>query len=53
MSRRRAPTKNIKGVTVLANESGNKFYHKHMSPGAKAAKRAARKRKKKSRRNNR
>lgn len=41
--------KTINGVTVLDNESGNRFYHKHMSKKAQAAKRAKRKAARKSR----
>ena len=46
----RAPTKKLKGVTVLANESGNRFYHRHMSPKARAKKKVKRKAPKKARR---
>ncbi|KKN88122.1 hypothetical protein LCGC14_0251940 [marine sediment metagenome] len=49
----RAPTKMIDGVTVLDNESGNKFFHKHKSPKARLSKRKNRKRTKVSRKRNR
>lgn len=42
--------KKINGVTVLDNEAGNRFYHKHKSPKAVARKKKARKTRKQSRR---
>lgn len=45
--------KKIDGVTVLDNEAGNKFYHKHLAPKARADKRKDRKQSKASRRRNR
>lgn len=42
--------KKFRGVTVLDNEAGNRFYHKHKSPKAIARKKAARRAKKKSKR---
>ena len=43
-------TKEIDGKTVLDSEGGTRFFHKHLSPKARAKKRNARKAAKRSRR---
>jgi len=42
-------TKKIDGQIVLDHEGGNRFFHKHLSPKARAKKRKARKQRKQSR----
>lgn len=39
----RQRTKKIDGKTVLDHEGGTRFFHKHLSPKAKARKKKARK----------
>lgn len=43
-------TVSINGEIVLDHEGGRKFYHRHLSPKAKAKKKTRRKMRKKSRR---
>jgi len=44
-----ADTKKLEGETVLDNEKGTRFYHKHLSQKAKDRKKKARKAQRKAR----